>query len=532
MTTHTSPAAARFELPASAPAAARAVLRLLQGLRHGTLDVQFPDGSQARFGHGAEPRAAMRLHDWQVCGAALKSGDIGFAESWIAGHWSTPDLVALLKLFIANRDAVEQVIYGTWWGSLAYRIKHLLNRNSRQGSRKNIHAHYDIGNPFYRLWLDETMNYSSALFGGNLALPLPDAQKAKVRRALDECGLQPGQRLLEIGCGWGALAEMAAVDFGARVTGVTLSTEQLEYAQQRLAGAGAAAQADLRLQDYRDIRDEPFDAICSIEMFEAVGREYWAVHLPGRPAAQPQRVQGAGAEGRPGGDDRAVLRRRLRRDAAPLARGLPGQGRAAAPARLRHAIHAHLGVLPGLLRGGLRHRQHRRRAVHAGEPGGPWAQGPAAPPEVAAALPGAQLQGSGRLRFIGLAVYDARLWRGAAPVGADWMSAPLALELIYLRKLVGRQIAERSIKEMRRQRELSDDEAGRWLAAMMQIFPDVKDGDRITGFVVPGLGARFAVNGAVKGDVRDTEFARLFFGIWLSDKSSEPALRRALLGQP
>ena len=275
MTITTTSTASRFELPASAPAAARAVLRLLQGLQHGTLDVQFPDGSQARFGQGGEPRAAMRLHDWQVCGAALKSGDIGFAESWIAGHWSTPDLVTLLKLFIANRDAVEQVIYGTWWGRLAYRVKHLLNRNSRQGSRKNIHAHYDIGNPFYRLWLDETMNYSSAWFDGNPARPLPEAQRAKVRRALDECGLQPGQRLLEIGCGWGALAEMAAVDFGARVTGLTLSTAQLEYAQRRLAGGGVAAQGDLRLQDYRDIRDEPFDAICSIEMFEAVGREYW-----------------------------------------------------------------------------------------------------------------------------------------------------------------------------------------------------------------------------------------------------------------
>lgn len=136
MTITTTSTASRFELPASAPAAARAVLRLLQGLQHGTLDVQFPDGSQARFGHGNEPRAAMRLHDWQVCGAALKSGDIGFAESWIAGHWSTPDLVTLLKLFIANRDAVEQVIYGTWWGRLAYRVKHLLNRNSRD--RKSV----------------------------------------------------------------------------------------------------------------------------------------------------------------------------------------------------------------------------------------------------------------------------------------------------------------------------------------------------------------------------------------------------------
>ncbi len=268
--------ASAFALPQGAPAPARAVLRLLRELRVGTLDVQFPDGSQARFGHSESPRAAIRLLDWHVCGAALKSGDIGFAESWIEGHWSSPDLVALLELFIANRDAIESVIYGTWWGRLAYRVKHLLNRNSRQGSRKNINANYDIGNTFYRQWLDETMNYSSAWFDGDLSRPMPEAQHAKVRRALQECGVQPGQRLLEIGCGWGALAEAAARDFGAHVTGVTLSTEQLEWARERLARAGLAERAELRLQDYRDIADGPFDAIASIEMFEAVGREYWA----------------------------------------------------------------------------------------------------------------------------------------------------------------------------------------------------------------------------------------------------------------
>ena len=167
------------------------------------------------------------------------------------------------------------MIYGTWWGRLAYRIKHLLNRNSRHGSRRNIHAHYDIGNPFYRLWLDETMNYSSALFEGDFERPMADAQLAKVRRALREVEIQPGQRLLEIGCGWGALAEAAAGEFGAHVTGVTLSTEQLEFATERLRRHGLADKSDLRLQDYRDITDEPFDAIASIEMFEAVGREYW-----------------------------------------------------------------------------------------------------------------------------------------------------------------------------------------------------------------------------------------------------------------
>jgi cyclopropane-fatty-acyl-phospholipid synthase len=278
----TSPllAPASAAVPDGAPAAARAVFRLLGALRHGVLDVQLPDGSQRRFGHpdapADEPRAAIRLADWSVCTAALKSGDIGFAESYIAGGWHSPDLVALLRLFIANRDAVEQVIYGSWWGALAFRIKHLLNRNSRAGSRKNIHAHYDLGNAFYRLWLDETMNYSSAWFDGHQALPTADAQVAKVRRALVECGIRPGQRLLEIGCGWGALAEAAAGEFGARVTGVTLSTEQLAFAQQRLQKKGLAERAELRLQDYRDIDDGPYDAIASVEMFEAVGREYWA----------------------------------------------------------------------------------------------------------------------------------------------------------------------------------------------------------------------------------------------------------------
>jgi len=266
-----------FALPQAAPAAARAVFRLLGQLRHGSLDVQLPDGTQAHFGNVTEggPRAAFRLLDWSVCGAALKGGDIGFAEAYIDGRWTTPDLVALLELFIANRDAVESMIYGSWWGSLLYRAKHLLHRNSRKGSRKNIHAHYDIGNPFYRLWLDETMNYSSALFEGDLTRPTAEAQAAKVRRALRECQVRPGDRVLEIGCGWGALAETAAREFGARITGVTLSTEQLAFAQERVARHGVAELCELRLQDYRDISDGPFDAIASIEMFEAVGREYW-----------------------------------------------------------------------------------------------------------------------------------------------------------------------------------------------------------------------------------------------------------------
>lgn len=266
---------ASLEIPLSAPAAARAVFTLLGRLRHGTLRVQLPDGGSLQFGAGGEHalRATIRLHDWTVCAAALKSGDIGVAERFIAGGWSSPDPSALLRLFLANRDALEQVIHGRWWGALLYRLKHALNRNSRRGSERNVHAHYDLGNAFYRLWLDPTMNYSSAWFGGDPARGIEDAQWAKVRRALREAGVRPGQRVLEIGCGWGALAECAAREFGAEVTGVTLSREQLQWGRRRLAEAGLPG--ELRLQDYRDIDDGPFDAIVSIEMVEAVGHAYW-----------------------------------------------------------------------------------------------------------------------------------------------------------------------------------------------------------------------------------------------------------------
>ncbi len=271
--------AQRFALPRGTPAAARTVFTLLQGLRHGSLTVQLPDGSMQRFGGDAQPHAMLVLHNWKVCSAALKSGDIGFAEGYIAGDWSTPNLTDLLRLLVKNRAAVEAVLYGSWIGRLFYRIKHLLHRNTRANSQKNIHAHYDLGNGFYGLWLDQTMNYSSALFNGNLQQPMAAAQDAKVRRALQQAGVKPGHRLLEIGCGWGALAEMATLEMGAQVTGVTLSTEQLAYAQTRLQRRGLAQQAELRLQDYRDIDDAPFDAICSIEMVEAVGREYWPTYF-------------------------------------------------------------------------------------------------------------------------------------------------------------------------------------------------------------------------------------------------------------
>ncbi len=275
-------------LPQDAPAAARSGMKLLQRLRHGALTMLLPDGSIRRFGEHphahahdgqAGPVASLRLHNWNVFGAALKSGDIGFAESFIAGDWDTPNLSELLKVFSANRREIDDIIYGTWGGRLLYRIKHLLNHNSKANSRKNIHAHYDLGNAFYALWLDESMNYSSAWFEGNLSAPLTEAQNAKVRRALNAACVTEGSRVLEIGCGWGALAEAATVEFKASVVGVTLSTEQLAFANQRLdklgIQTGPGKTADLRLQDYRDIMDASFDAICSVEMVEAVGRAYW-----------------------------------------------------------------------------------------------------------------------------------------------------------------------------------------------------------------------------------------------------------------
>ncbi|MEG2030244.1 MAG: cyclopropane-fatty-acyl-phospholipid synthase family protein [Janthinobacterium sp.] len=253
------------------PAAGRVILRLLEKLQCGTLRLRTPDGSVLLYGDGGNP-VTLDLHNWRLCAAVLRSGDIGFAETFIAGDWRTDNLPGLIELMIRNRDQMESLIYGNWWGRLAYKLRHVLNRNSRTGSKKNIHAHYDIGNAFYQLWLDPSMTYSSALFseGGSLE----QAQQAKYRRIAEQLQLQPRPRVLEIGCGWGGFAETAARDYGAHVTGLTLSTEQLAYARQRLHDAGLAAQADLQLCDYRDSHGQ-YDAIASIEMFEAVGQGYW-----------------------------------------------------------------------------------------------------------------------------------------------------------------------------------------------------------------------------------------------------------------
>jgi cyclopropane-fatty-acyl-phospholipid synthase len=272
-------AGARVKSP-RVPATARAALALLNKLQVGTLTVHTPDGATHHAAGAVQPElnATLNVHDWSVFSATMRAGDIGFAEGFIAGEWTTPHLADLLRLLLANRNVIEKALYGSWWGSLLHRVQHVLNRNTRRGSRRNISAHYDLGNAFYALWLDETMNYSSAWFEGDPAKPLAEAQSAKLRRAIAATGVQPGQRLLEIGCGWGAVAESAATD-GIAVVGLTLSTEQLAWARARLVHAGVAQHVDLRLQDYRDVPDGPFDAIVSIEMFEAVGREYWDAYF-------------------------------------------------------------------------------------------------------------------------------------------------------------------------------------------------------------------------------------------------------------
>jgi cyclopropane-fatty-acyl-phospholipid synthase len=235
-------------VPRRTPARARQVLNLLERLPRGQLDLEQPDGRLLHLPRRARHPASLTHIACCTTGRHWNDPEVGryrLAEGYIAGEWDSPDLAALLRLCMSNRDHVQSLIYGSWWGRLGYRLRHLLQRNTRAGSARNIHAHYDLGNDFYQLWLDPGMSYSAAWFEGRTGdslqqADLQAAQQAKLRRTLDEVRLQPGQRLLEIGCGWGGLAETAARDFGARVTGVTLSREQLNWGQQRMRQSGLA----------------------------------------------------------------------------------------------------------------------------------------------------------------------------------------------------------------------------------------------------------------------------------------------------
>jgi cyclopropane-fatty-acyl-phospholipid synthase len=255
------------------PIQARLVLDVMRRLERGGLLLELPDGRALEF--GPESRTAvLHVRDWRAFGMIAATGDIGFAEAYMDGLWSTPDLAALLTLFAANRDAIDAAVRGGFVARLLRRLNHLLNANTRSGSRRNVAAHYDLGNDFYGLWLDPSMMYSSALFAGDFTRSLEEAQGAKIRRALDRLAPRPGDHILEIGCGWGALAEVAAREYGCRVTGITLSVEQLLYAQLRIARAGLADRVRFELRDYRDVASR-YEGIVSIEMIEAVGERYW-----------------------------------------------------------------------------------------------------------------------------------------------------------------------------------------------------------------------------------------------------------------
>jgi len=254
------------------------LLSLLSQLSSGHLKMTLPDGNIREFGNKADKlHAEIEILDWSVFKQVLSHGDIGFAESYIRGEWNTPDLKAILELAIRNRTILEKVIYGSWYGSILYRIRHWLRDNSKNGSRKNIHAHYDLGNAFYTLWLDPTMSYSSAWFAEGEKQSLADAQRAKIKRILQSLDTKPGDHVLEIGCGWGGVME-EALRSNIAITGLTLSTEQKVFAEDRLQKIQShieqAKPFEVRLQDYRDCKEQ-FEGIASVEMFEAVGEKHW-----------------------------------------------------------------------------------------------------------------------------------------------------------------------------------------------------------------------------------------------------------------
>ena len=254
--------------------AARFVLKALERLSVGCLTLHLPDGTTHRFGSdGATPHAELHVRDRRFFRHVLLDGDIGFAEAYMEGLCDSPDLPGLIALLAENEKSLGRMAHTNPLHDLTLKFLHWQRRNSRKGSRKNIHAHYDLGNEFYRLWLDPTMTYSSALFEGADGKPLEAAQTAKYERILEQIGAKQGDSILEIGCGWGGFAETAARR-GMRVTGVTISQQQLDYARARLEHAGLSDRVDLQFRDYRDVEGR-YDHIVSIEMIEAVGERYW-----------------------------------------------------------------------------------------------------------------------------------------------------------------------------------------------------------------------------------------------------------------
>ncbi len=256
------------------PASFRLASLLLLRARKGRMWVDMPDGRVLVYDHG-EPGIEARIcvHDYAMARQVMAGGDVGFAEAYMDGRWSTPDLTAVLEFFTDNFEASGQLAVGGTLTRLVNRIRHVFNSNDRAGARRNIMAHYDLGNAFYALWLDPSMTYSSALFGSE-NMSLEQAQGAKYAAIADTLRAGPDSHLLEIGCGWGGFAEYAARERGARVTCLTISPSQRDYALKRMQDNGLNERVDIRLEDYRDHKGA-YDGIASIEMFEAVGEAYW-----------------------------------------------------------------------------------------------------------------------------------------------------------------------------------------------------------------------------------------------------------------
>jgi cyclopropane-fatty-acyl-phospholipid synthase len=261
------------------PLAFRAAARqIIENWTVGAMTFVLPDGRRLRL-EGAEPgpEAELVVKDYRFMNRTLRWGTIGFGEGYMAGEWDTPNLSVLLEVLASNFARFERVAFGHPLISLIHTIQHALRGNTRTGSKKNIHAHYDLGNAFYSRWLDPTMTYSAARFD-KPGEPLSDAQKRKYRSLAEGMQLAPEHHVLEIGCGWGGFAEYAAKEVGAKVTAITISEEQFKFAKERMFREGLAERADIRLVDYRDV-DGRFDRVASIEMFEAVGERYWPTYF-------------------------------------------------------------------------------------------------------------------------------------------------------------------------------------------------------------------------------------------------------------
>jgi cyclopropane-fatty-acyl-phospholipid synthase len=249
-----------------------------QRLRHGRLDIRLDDGRVFRVdAPGPGPVAEIAIHHPDLCARLIREGDLGFSEAWLDGWWTTPDLQAFLDLLFADNDAVFDGFLGMGLVRAIERLRNIMMNNSKRQAKRNIAYHYDLGNDFYARWLDDTMTYSSALFRTGQE-SLETAQTQKYAAIVDALGVQPGDHVLEIGCGWGGFAEYAARDRGLRVTGLTISRAQHDYAVDRIARAGLSDRVGIVLRDYRDERGR-YDGIASIEMFEAVGQKYWPTYF-------------------------------------------------------------------------------------------------------------------------------------------------------------------------------------------------------------------------------------------------------------